>query len=100
MGGIVTAVHNEICYRVRDIYSKYFTPAHVCDDPLIFAGHSVQMTKTQPAWSTHQSLKNKSEVTEQRGNLMICNLLQNETDSVHDMRVMNTNSKYHLEKTP
>ena len=37
---------------------------------------------------------------EQKGDLMICDLWQNETDSVQDMPVVNTEAKFHSAKTP
>ena len=40
------------------------------------------------------------EATEQNGDLLIHDLCQNETDSVHDMSVVNTDTKYHSEKPP
>ena len=39
------------------------------------------------------------EATEQKGDPMICDLLQNGTDSIQDMHVVNTDTKSHLEKT-
>ena len=37
-GGLVTAIHNELRDRVADLAGKTFTPSHVRDDLLIFAG--------------------------------------------------------------
>ena len=37
---------------------------------------------------------------EHKGDLLIRYLFQNGTDSVHDMRVMNTDAKSHLANTP
>ena len=42
-GGLVTARHNELCDRVADLAGKYFTPTHVRNSPLIFAGRAMQM---------------------------------------------------------
>ena len=42
----------------------------------------------------------KQESTEQKGNLLIRELRQNGTDSVHNMGVVNTDTKSHLAKTP
>ena len=38
--------------------------------------------------------------TEQKGDLLIHNLWKNWTDSVHYMRVVNTDAKYHSGETP
>ena len=40
------------------------------------------------------------EATEQNRDILICDLWNNGTDSVHDMRVMNRYAKSHLAKTP
>ena len=37
---------------------------------------------------------------EQKGNLLICDLWKNGIYSVHNMRVVNTDAKYHSSKTP
>ena len=41
-----------------------------------------------------------SEVTEQKGYLLIRELWQQGTDSVHDMRVVNTGAQSHRTKNP
>ena len=41
-----------------------------------------------------------SEATEQKGGLMIRDLWDNYTNSVNDMRVVNTDAKYYLTKIP
>ena len=40
------------------------------------------------------------EVTEQKGDLLIRELWQNGTDSVHNMHVINTDAKSHMAKSP
>ena len=40
------------------------------------------------------------EATEQKGDLLILDFWQNGTDSVHDMRIVNTDANFHLAKTP
>ena len=61
----------------------------------MFAGYAVKntiMSKTTP-------LTNKIEAMEQKGNLLIRDLWENGTDSVNDMRVVNTDAKSHSLKT-
>ena len=99
-GVLVTARYNELRDRVTDLADKAFTQTHVSDDPFIFAGRAVQRTKVQPARSTQPPPKKKPEAMEQKGNLLICDLWKNGTDSVHNMRVVNTEAKYNLTKTP
>ena len=94
-GVLVMAHHNKLRYVVADLAGKDFTPTHVREDPLIFAGFSVQRKKSQPAGSTHPPPKNNSEVPEHKGNLLILKLCQNGTDSVQYMHVVNTYDKSH-----
>ena len=60
----------------------------------------MQRTKKQPARYTHLTSTKKSEATEKKDNLLIRYLWQNGTESFHNMRVVNTDAKYHLAKTP
>ena len=57
--------------------------------------------KNKPARTTGTTDRGNApppEATEQKRYLLICHLWQNGTDSVHDMRVVNTDAKSHLEK--
>ena len=67
---------------------------------LIFACFSVKMPKAKPSRSKYKSSMPQLEAMEKKGNLLIRDLWQNGTDSVHEMRTVNTDAKYHLEKTP
>ena len=98
-GGLVKEHHNKLRDRVADLDGKAFTSTHMRDNPLIFAGSDVKNTKSQPAGPTHPPKKQKSEATEQKGYLLIPDLCHNATESVHDMRVVKTDSKFHLAKT-
>ena len=73
------------------------------DDPLIFAGCNVKRTKDKPSGDSGTTYRDGApppEVTEQKRDLLIRDLWQNGTDSVHDMRVVNTDAKSQSEKTP
>ena len=73
------------------------------DDPLIFSSRSVKRTTNTPAeysGTTDQTGAPPSEVTEQKGDLLIRDLLQNGTDTFHGMRVVNTYAKSHMAKAP
>ena len=70
---------------------------------LIFAGCAVKRLKAKPArtiGSTDRDNAPLPEATEQKGDLLIHDLWQNGTDSVHNMRVVNTDAKYYLGKQP
>ena len=102
-GGLVTARHNELCDGVADLAGKAFTHSHVRNYPLIYSGHSVKRTKAAPARArgkTDQAGAPPPEATEQKGDLLIRDLWQNGTDSVHDMHVVNTDAKSHRAKDP
>ena len=102
-GGLVTARHNELQDRVADLDGKAFTPSHVRDDPLIFAGCAVKRTKAHPAGAsgtTDQGGAPPPEVTEQKGDLLIRDVWKNGTDSVHNIRVVKTDASSHSAKTP
>ena len=103
-GVLVTARHNELRDRVADLAGKAFTPARVHDDPLIYSVRAMSRTKPNPAGSTHTSPPDATtaapEVTEQKGDLLIRDLWQQGTDSVHDMRVVNTDALSFARKTP
>ena len=98
-GGLVTACHNKLCDRVADLFSKAFTPSNVRNDPLVFSGCSMKRQKEKPARTKGTTVPNNApplEATEQKSDLMIRDLWQNGTDSIHDMRVVNTYAKSHL----
>ena len=73
------------------------------NDPLIFAGCSVKRPKDKPdgtSGSTDRDGAPPLDSTEQNGDILIRDLWKNGTDSVHDMRVINTDTKSHSTKTP
>ena len=97
------ARHNELRDRVADLAGKPFTPSHVRNDPLIYSSRAVKRTKATPAGAggnTNHAVVQPPEVTEKKGNLFIRDLWQQGTDSVHDMRVVNTDTPTHRTKDP
>ena len=101
-GGLVTARHNELRDGVADLAGKAFTPSHVRDDPLIYQGCAMKRTKAKPA-GTSDTIDldgTPPEAKKQKGDLLLRDLRQNGTDSVHEMRVVNTDAKSYWEKSP
>ena len=97
------ARHNKLRDGVSDLAGKYFTPSHVREDSLIFAGCAVKRPKANPARTKDTAIPENTlplEATEHKGNLLIRDLWQNGTDSLHGMRVLNTDAKSHSAKTP
>ena len=101
-GGLVTARHNELRDGVADLAIRDFTLSHVRNDPLIYQGCAVRRTKSQPAGLRDSNTPGDSppEATEQKGDLLIRDLWSNRTDSVHYMRVVNTDAKSYWERSP
>ena len=87
------ARRNELRDGVADLADKAFTPAHVHQDPLIFTGFDLKRPKSNPDRSKTTSATPMLDATEQKGDLLIRDLWQNRTNSVHDMRVVNTDAK-------
>ena len=95
--------HNKLQERVVELAGKSFASYHVRDKTLIFAGCTVKRPKANPANTTGTTNRDNApppETTEQKGDLLICDLWKNETDSVHEMRVVNTDAKSHSENPP
>ena len=100
-GGLVTARHNKLCDRVADLAGKAFTPSHVRNAPLIYSGRAVKRTKAASAGSNGNIGHTAApEVTEHKGDLLIRDLWQQGTDSVHDMPVVNTDAPTYQKKEP
>ena len=76
-GGLVTERHNKLHDGVVDLAGKAFTPSYVRDDPLVYSGRTVKRTKATPAGAgvnPNHAVVQPPEVTEQKGNLLICDL--------------------------
>ena len=102
-GSLIMARHNDLQYKVEDLCSKDSPPSHVRNDPLIFAGRAMKSPKAKPAGTSGLTDRDGAlppEATEQKGDLLIRDLWNNGTDSVHAMRVVNTDAKTHDMKTP
>ena len=102
-GGLVTARYNELRDGVAELAGKAFTPSHMRDYPLIYSGRAVRRTKATPAGAggnTGHAVVHPPEVTEQKVNLLIRDLWQQGTDSVHDMEFVNTDTLTHRTKDP
>ena len=95
-GGLITARHNKLQDEAPHLASKSFTPTHVGDDPKIYTGCAVRGGKYKTKGYPLQDVK------ELKGDLLIRYIWMEGTDSICNMRFMNTDknsqqSKY-LEK--
>ena len=80
---------------------RAFTRTHVRNDPLIYQGCAVTRKKSQPAGPGGSTAPGTSPPgdSEQKGDLLIRDLWDNGTDSIHDMRVVNTDAKSYWGRT-
>ena len=62
----------------------------------------MKRTKAKPAGPSDTTYPDDTlpDATEQKGELLLRDLCQNGTDSVHDMRVVNTDAKSYRENSP
>ena len=86
-------IHNDLYDGVMDLYEKVFTSTHVRNDPLILASFAVKRTKANPARSKTTPTIPQLEATEHKGNLFIRDLCPYETESFHNICVVNTYDK-------
>ena len=101
-GGLVMALHNKLRDEVADLEGKAFTPSHVSDDLLIFSGCAMKRSKENPSrikGTTVLDVMPPIGAMEQKGDLLIRDLWQNGTDSLHDMRIVNIDAKSYSAKT-
>ena len=97
-GGLVTDCHNELRDKVADLAGKAFIPAYVREDPNIFTSRTVQEGKSKAKG------KGKEAPSPEKGNgkgyILIRDLWTQGKDSIHDMRVVNTDAISYQSKTP
>ena len=93
-GGLVTARHNELRDGFANLARKSVTPMHVRDYPKIYTGHAMHGGKSKLKGSPS---KDKVGV---KGGLFIRDLWTQNTDSIHDMRVLNTDSTSYRSQKP
>ena len=68
------ARYNELYDRVADLTGKAFTPTHVCNNTLIFAGCAMKRAKENPARSKTTPPTLQKEAMEQKDYLLIRDL--------------------------
>ena len=76
-GGLVTSRHNKLRDGVVDLSGKSFTPSHMRDGLLIFAGFSVKRTKAKPDSTKATTVPANTpplEATEHKGDRLIRDL--------------------------
>ena len=81
LGSLIMARHNKLRDGVSDLAGKYFTPSHVREDYLSFAGSVVKRPKANPARTKGTAIPETTlplEATEHKGDLLIRDLWQND----------------------
>ena len=99
-GGLIMACNNKLLDGVADLSGKAFTPAHMLRDPKIFTGSAVQGGKAKGKAAAKGKKEPPTEEGEYKGDLLIRYLWTQGMDSIHEMRVTNTDSVSYQSKTP
>ena len=99
-GGLSTTCHNDICDGVDDLTGKYFTPLHVLGDPLIHQGHDVREEMAQDVVPPSKKTPSTTDNLDLKGELLIHDLWKRGADSIHDIRVVNTDALSYQNKSP
>ena len=85
-----------VCRPLRQILH----PLHVRDDPLIHPVHVELEGKSQSMGSLLNNPYVALDHSEQKGDLLICDLWKIGTDSIHDVRAVNTDTLSYHNKSP
>ena len=91
-GGVITTCHNKLRDEDADLAGKSFTHLHVCSDPLIHQGCLIQEVKAQPTVSHRNNTQKTKYNLEKKGDLLVRDLCQRGTDSIHGMHVVNNDA--------
>ena len=75
--------HNKLRNGVTNLSGKAFNPSYVRNSSLIYPGHAVWEVKDQPSKSATNNPPDHQGDTDQKGDLIISNLLQRGTDSIN-----------------
>ena len=81
------ARHNETCDGVADLAGKAFTPTHMRDDPKIYTSCVVRGEKDKFKGPPSK------EAVELKGDLLIRDIWTQGTDIIHNISVVNTDTK-------
>ena len=87
---------NELHDGVANLASKAFTPMHMRNHPKSFTAHAMRGGNAK-AKSKGAPPKGGGDL---KGDLLIRELWTQETDSIHNMRVVNTDDVYHQPPNP
>ena len=100
--GLITARHSKLCDGVADLAGKAFTPMHVRDDPKIFIGRDMRGGESKEKGKAVAKGKEAPPLKEvgDKGDLLTKDLWTHGTDSIHNMRVVNTDAISYQSKTP
>ena len=93
-GSLVTACQNKLRNGVADYVIKAFTPTHVYDDPKIYTVCAIRGGKNDIKWSPSKY------VEELKGGILIREPWIQGTDSIHNMRVANSDATSYQSKSP
>ena len=92
--------NNELYDGVDNLSGKYFTLSHVRDNPLIHTDPAVREGKAHLKRSLLNNTPVALEHLEKIVDFLIRSLWHIGKDSIHDMRVVNTDAVSHCNKYP
>ena len=86
--------HTNLLDGVANLSGKAFIPTHMCDNPKIYTGRSVHGGKNNLKYSPSK------DVGELKWCILIRDLWTQGIDSIHNMRVVNTDATSYQSKFP
>ena len=96
-----TSCHNELCYSVADLASKFYTPTHMHYNSLINPGCAMWIDKDlQTKSNPPNNLPRMVVYSEQKGELLIRYHWDWGMDCILDMSVVNMEASAYLQNNP
>ena len=99
-GGLVLLRHNEIRDELASLASQALTPSAVRDEPLIQPSRGTESTPSTPGEASVQRDISKTQLADERGDLLIRGLWSTGSDSIIDVRVTNVDCRTQRDKDP
>ena len=88
-GGTIVGRHDEVKYELADIATKAYNPSSIRDEP-----------RTNPFHEGEQNDSAVSSPDNYRADILIRGLWRRGTDGLIDIKIVNTDSKTHINRTP
>ena len=99
-GGLVLLRHNEIRDELASLASQALTPSAVRDEPLIQPSRGMESAPSTQDVASIQHHLSKSQLADERGDLLIRGLWSTGSESIIDVRVTNVDCRTQRDKDP